>query len=202
MHAVPTLLLRTFASPVELRTPRVLLRQWKDTDLDAWVEMNADAVVRQHFPSVLTRDEALAEADRSRGGVAQRGWGMWALEIPGVHTFAGFVGLNVPRFPAPWQPAVEIGWRLRQDAWHHGFATEAAAGVLEFAFVHLQLPQVIAMSVAPNTPSHGVMERLGMTRDLAADFEHPLAPVGWPLRTHFVHRINTATWDRLHRSAQ
>ena len=66
MHAVPTLMLRTFTAPVELRTPRVLLRQWKDSDIDAWALMNADPAVRRYFPSMLNRADALAEADRIR----------------------------------------------------------------------------------------------------------------------------------------
>ena len=113
MHGVPTLVLRTFTSPIELRTPRVLLRQWKDSDIDAWAAMNADPEVRRFFPAVLNRAEAQAEADRIRASITQRGWGMWALEIPGVHPFSGFVGLSLPGYEAPWMPAVEIGWRQR-----------------------------------------------------------------------------------------
>ena len=69
MH-VPTLMLRTFTAPVELRTPRLLLRQWKDDDLEAWATMNADPAVRRYFPSVLTRTEALGEAGRIRASIA------------------------------------------------------------------------------------------------------------------------------------
>lgn len=186
---VPSLMLRTFAAPIELRTPRVLLRQWKDSDSDAWAAMNADPQVRRYFPAVLSRTEAQAEADRIRSAIAQRGWGMWALEVPGVHSFAGFVGLNVPGFEAPWMPAVEIGWRLACAAWHKGYATEGAAAALNFAFTHLELPQVVAMSVPANAPSHNVMERLGMLRDPGADFDHPRVPIDSPLKRHILHRI-------------
>ena len=116
--------------PVELRTPRLLLRQWKDDDLEAWATMNADPAVRRFFPSVHTHIEALGEAGRIRASITQRGWGMWAVEVPGVHTFAGFVGLNIPGYEAPWMPAVEIGWRLAPAAWHQGYATEGAAAAL------------------------------------------------------------------------
>ena len=60
------LVLKTFAAPVELRTPRVLLRQWKDSDSDAWAAMNADPAVRRYFPTVLSRADAQAEAERIR----------------------------------------------------------------------------------------------------------------------------------------
>ena len=101
MSNVPTLLLRTFVSPVEMRTPRVLLRQWKESDIEVWCEMNADADVRKYFPKINSREDSLAESDRIRTSIRQRGWGMWALEVPGVHPFAGFVGLNAPVLPHP-----------------------------------------------------------------------------------------------------
>ncbi len=196
MPDVSTLLLRTFPSPVELRTPRVLLRQWKDSDAGAWSAMNANPDVRKFFPKLLSADEAASEMSRIRAGIQQRGWGMWAIEIPNIHPFAGFVGLSVPGFEAPWMPAVEVGWRLARDAWHQGYATEGAAAALDFAFAHLQLPQVVAMSVATNTPSHRVMDRLGMVRDAAGDFDHPRVPMDWPLKRHLLHRISPAQWQQ------
>ncbi|MEO7105441.1 MAG: GNAT family N-acetyltransferase [Rhodoferax sp.] len=196
------LMLQTFAAPVELRTPRVLLRQWKDSDIDAWAAMNADPEVRRYFPSVLSRADAQGEADRIRASIAQRGWGMWALEVPGVHPFAGFVGLNLPGYEAPWMPAVEIGWRLAPAAWHKGYATEGAAAALHFAFTQLRLPQVVAMSVPTNGPSHSVMERIGMVRDEAADFDHPRVPDGSPLKRHILHRVTSEQWHRQQATAK
>ncbi len=195
MPGVPTLLLRTFPSPVELRTQRLLLRQWKDSDLDKWCTMNADTEVRKFFPKVLSPDEAQDEMTRMRAGIAQRGWGLWAIEIPGVHPFAGLVGLNIPGYEAPWMPMVEVGWRLSREAWHKGYATEGAAAALNFAFVHLELAQVIAISVTTNTASHNVMERLGMTRDASADFDHPRVPADWPLKRHILHRVARKSWQ-------
>ena len=195
MPAVPTLLLRTFTSPVELRTPRILLRQWKDSDLDKWCVMNADAEVRKFFPKLLTSDEARDEMTRMRAGIAQRGWGLWAAEVPGTHVFIGLIGLNIPSYEAPWMPVVEVGWRLAPEAWHKGYATEGAAAALNFAFAHLELSQVIAISVAPNTSSHNVMTRLGMQRDTAADFDHPRVPPEWPLRRHILHRLPRESWQ-------
>lgn len=195
MPAVASLVLRTFASPVEIRTPRTLLRAWKESDREAWAAMNADDEVRKYFPKVLTPDESDGEFDRLDGGVKQRGWGMWALEIPGAHPFAGFVGLNPPAYQAVWQPAVEIGWRLAQHTWHQGYATEAAHAAMQFAFEHLHLPQVLALSVTTNTPSHKVMDRLGMTRWHGMEFDHPRVPTDWPLKNHIVHRIDCDTWN-------
>lgn len=189
-----TLVYPTFPAPIELRTARVLLRQWKDADFAEYAGLNADAAVRRYFPSVLDKTLSDAEGDRIRGGIAQRGWGMWAMEIPGEIPFAGFVGLNPPMFPAIWQPAVEIGWRLARRAWGKGYATEAAEASLYFAFEHMRLPEVIALSVVSNKPSHAVMERIGMTRWNGMEFDHPRVPADWPLKRHIVHRITMDTW--------
>jgi RimJ/RimL family protein N-acetyltransferase len=194
VNDVPVLVLKTFAAPVELRTPRLLLRQWKDSDVDAWCDMNADAEVRQYFPKVNSREDSIGELDRIRASITQRGWGMWAAEVPGVAPFIGFIGLNAPGFPAPWQPAVEAGWRLKRDAWGKGYATEGARAALKFAFEWLELPEVVALSVTTNTPSHRVMERCGMTPWPGVEFDHPRVPADWPLKRHIVHRVKVADW--------
>lgn len=183
------LVLQTFAAPVELRSARTLLRQWKDDDLPAWCTMNADPRVRRHFPGVLSQSEALAEAGRIRASLAQRGWGVWALELPGRLPFAGFCGLNLPGFDAPFMPAVEIGWRLTPEAWGQGLATEAAAAALAFAFDVLELPQVVSYTVPDNDASRRVMQRLGMQHDAADDFDHPRFAPDHPLCRHVLYRV-------------
>ena len=185
----PALVLPTFPSPRELRTRRTLLRDWRDSDLPAWVEMNADPEVRRWFSSISTADEALAEAGRVRSQIAQRGWGMWALEIPGVLPFAGFVGLHVPTYEAPFMPAVELGWRLPRVAWGQGWASEAAAAAAAFAFEVLQLDALVACTVPGNAPSRRVMQRLGMSHDPADDFDHPRVPSDHPFHRHVLYRL-------------
>jgi len=187
------LALPTFPAPLELHTRRCVLRQWKDSDLAPWAEMNADAEVRRYFPSLLSVEQAGAEAQRCRDAIVQRGWGMWALELPGEFAFAGFVGLNVPHYDAPFVPAVEIGWRLSRAAWGRGYATEAARAALDFAFARLALREVVAIAVPGNDASRRVMHRLGMVRDEAGDFDHPRIEAGHPLRRHVLYRAS-ALW--------
>lgn len=182
------LVLPTFAAPLELHTKRCVLRQWKASDFAPWAEMNADPEVRRYFPYVATEAQAHGEAERCRDALAQRGWGMWALELPGMLPFAGFVGLNVPHYDAPWVPAVEIGWRLARAAWGQGFATEAAQAVLDFGFERLGLSEIVAITVPSNAPSRRVMARLGLQRDEAGDFDHPRVEVGHPMQRHVLYR--------------
>jgi RimJ/RimL family protein N-acetyltransferase len=199
--SVPSLVLPTFAAPMEIRTPRLLLRQWKDSDLDLWCAMNADTEVRKYFPTVHTREEATGEFTRVRASIAQRGWGAWAVEVPGVSPFIGFTGLMVPAFEAPFQPAVEIGWRLAREAWGNGYATEAAIAARDFAFNQLKLDQLIALSVVPNAPSHRVMDRIGMTPWIGMEFDHPRVPTDWPLKRHITHRMTRNEWLNVTNSA-
>lgn len=183
------LVLRTFPHVLELRSPRTLLRAWKDSDLPAWVAMNADPAVRRYFPTLHTEEQALAEAARIRANMAQRGWGVWALQIPGELEFAGFVGLHVPAFDAPFIPAVEMGWRLRREAWGRGWASEAAATAAAFGFDVLGLQELVSYTVPHNEPSRRVMQRIGMSHDVADDFDHPGLDSGHPMRRHVLYRL-------------
>jgi RimJ/RimL family protein N-acetyltransferase len=173
----------------ELRTPRLYLRQWQPADLEPFARMNADSAVMEYFPTLLTREQSDAIVARTEQLFRERGFGLWALEVPGVAPFAGFVGLSVPRFAAHFTPCVEVGWRLAREHWGHGYATEAARAALEFGFGAQRLPEIVAMTVATNQRSRRVMERLGMTRDPVDDFDHPNMTEGHPLLRHVLYRL-------------
>jgi RimJ/RimL family protein N-acetyltransferase len=175
----------------ELKTPRLILRQWRDSDLAPFAELNADPEVMRYFPAVLTRAESDASAERLRAELDEQGWGLWALEVPGVARFIGFVGLDRVRFEAHFTPAIEVGWRLERRSWGRGYATEAARAALRFAFEELRCPEVVSFTALANAPSRRVMERLGMTHDPADDFDHPAVPDG-PLLRHALYRCSTA----------
>jgi RimJ/RimL family protein N-acetyltransferase len=172
----------------ELLTHRLLLRHWRDDDLDAFAKLNADPEVMRYFPAALTRPESDAFAERAQAHIAQHGWGLWAVELLGGEPFIGFVGLAEPRFAAHFTPAVEVGWRLAREQWGHGYATEAARAAVEHGFGVLQLAEIVSFTATTNAPSRRVMERLGMRHDPAEDFEHPLVTPG-PLRRHVLYRL-------------
>jgi ribosomal-protein-alanine N-acetyltransferase len=174
---------------VELRTERLLLRPWRPTDRAPFAALNADPVVREFLPGLLARAESDAAVDRIEAHFAEHGFGLWAVEVPGETDFAGFIGLSVPKFEAHFTPCVEIGWRLAAEHWGRGYASEGARACLAFGFDQLGLPEILAFTVPGNARSRRVMERLGMTRDAAGDFEHPSLPVGHALRRHVLYRI-------------
>src|SRR3954449_4543687 len=101
----------TSAAPT-LRSERLVLRGWREDDLEPFAALNADPRVMEHFPATLTREESDALAARIRDHLAARGFGLWAVEVAGGAPFIGSVGLAVPPFEAPFTPCVEIGWRL------------------------------------------------------------------------------------------
>ena len=194
--------------PIVLRTERTILRTWRETDRTTFAEMNADTAVMEHFPEPLTRAASDELADAIRSGIDERGWGLWALEIPGVVEFAGFVGLNPVRFELPVElverPALEIGWRLVRSTWGHGYASEAAAAALDVAFDRLGRAEVVSFTTPANERSQGVMRKIGLHRDPADDFEHPrMIERGLlAIAPHVLYRITAAEHaeQRHHRS--
>jgi len=177
-----------------IATPRLRLRAWRDEDLPAFAALNADPRVMEHFPAALDRAESDRMAARIREHLAARGFGLWAVEVPGEAAFIGFVGLAVPRFEAHFCPCVEIGWRLAAAHWGRGYATEAASAALDHGFGQLGLAEIVAFTVPANLRSRRVMDRLGMRHAPADDFEHPALPEHHPLRPHVLYRLSRAEW--------
>jgi RimJ/RimL family protein N-acetyltransferase len=173
----------------EFCTARLLLRHWREEDRAPFAEMGADAAVMEHFPALLSRAASDRFVDRVGSLLEGRGWGLWAVEELATGRFIGFTGLHVPDFEAPFLPATEIGWRLRRDAWGHGYATEAARGVLAVAFDDLERDQLVSFTAVPNVRSLAVMRRIGMSTDPSEDFDHPAIAAGSPVRRHVLFRL-------------
>lgn len=176
-----------------LRTERLLLRPWRDDDLEPFAALNANLSVMEHFPSPLCRVESDTLAARLAADLAERGFGYWAVEVPGVAPFIGFVGLGVPSFQAHFTPCVEVGWRLARQHWGRGYASEAARAALRFGFERAVSDEIVAFTTPGNLRSRRLMESLGMVRDPADDFDHPLLEQGHPLRRHVLYRLRRLT---------
>ena len=185
------------AAPL-LTTRRLLLRSWTPTDADALFELSTDRDTMVHFPDLPSREHIDALVSRHTDNLARGRPGLFAVEVRTAHPladeFIGFVGLNEPTWDAPFMPCVEIGWRLRKDAWGHGYATEAARAVLEHAFTILGLDEVVSFTAVPNEPSRAVMRRIGMRHHPDEDFDHPNIATGHPLRRHVLYRLSAEEW--------
>ncbi len=184
----------------ELSTARLKLRHWSDEDVAPFAALNADPRVREFFPKVLTYEESAQSVDFIRDHFTRHGFGMWAVEVIGGARFIGFVGLGISSFEAAFTPCVEIGWRLAFEHWGHGYATEGARAALTCAFESLGLNEVVALTAVGNARSRRVMEKLGMRRNAADDFDHPNITDGHPLRRHVLYRLVRVEWTRRDRS--
>jgi RimJ/RimL family protein N-acetyltransferase len=176
-------------APSELRAERLVLRRWRTSDRAPFAALNADPLVMEYYPSTLTALESDALVDRIEETFVADHLGLWAVEIPGVVQFAGYVGLWPARFPAPFTPAIEVGWRLARSHWGCGYATEAARLAVADGFERLGLSEIVSFTAAINERSRRVMERLGMSHDPGEDFDHPNVQVGHPLRRHVLYRL-------------
>lgn len=185
---------------IEIRTARVLLRGWRNDDRLPYAALNGDERVMEHFPSRLTGEQSDAMVDRMSDMLEERGWGLWAAERLDTRQFIGFVGLSAPTWHVDGlTPCIEVGWRLAQQHWGHGFAPEAASAVLDHvfghAFEHLPLlgDEVVSFTTTGNVNSQRVMQKIGMHLDPSREFDHPMTP-GWVGQRHVVYRIDRPTW--------
>jgi RimJ/RimL family protein N-acetyltransferase len=182
----------------ELRTDRLLLRRWRDSDRAPFAALNADPVVMEHLPGPMTRARSDEFVDRIEAWFDDNGWGLWAVEVPGVAPFIGFTGL--------WSAAhvtgdeMETGWRLSAHAWGRGYAPEAATAALRFAFTVLARPEVVSFTSVGNTNSQRVMQKIGLRRRPDRDFDHPgVDPAAHPhLVRHVVHAASAEEWTDEH----
>jgi RimJ/RimL family protein N-acetyltransferase len=176
----------------EIRTARLLMRRWRDSDRAPFAELNADPDVMRHFPAPLDRAASDAFVDRIEARFEEQGYGLWALEVVEGPRFVGFTGLNPMPEGVPGAGGVEVGWRLARSAWGHGYATEAAWAALEVAGA-VGLPEVWSMTAVTTPPSQAVMRRIGLRRH--GTFEHPGVPVGHPVRPLVVYRGGRRDWS-------
>jgi len=164
--------------------------------------MNLDPRVMEYLLPIDSHEASDAVVDKLEAKFDRQGFGIWAVEVPGVAPFIGFVGLNIPSFTAAFTPCVEIAWRLAFDYWNQGFATEAARVAVGYGFEKVGLSEIVAFTAPANVRSRRVMEKLGMTYNPADDFDYPGIPDGHPLRRHVLYRLVGATKNRTRRHKQ
>lgn len=183
------------SQPIEFDTARLRLRQWLPSDRQPFAKMSADPKVMEFFPALMDRQTSDTMADRCQALIAERGWGLWVAERKDDAQFIGFVGLHIPTVDLPFNPCVEIGWRIAAEFWRQGYATEAALGALAVGFERLELPEIVSFTALINHRSQAVMERLGMRRS-SEHFIHPAVDVNSPLAKHCLYNLSREQWIR------
>jgi RimJ/RimL family protein N-acetyltransferase len=171
----------------EVRSDRLLMRRWRESDLAPFAALNADPDTLRFFPETLDRAASDAFVARIEARFEEQGYGLWALEVTATGEFIGYTGLNPLPDGVPGAGGMEVGWRLARHAWHHGYATEAARAAVGVAFDGAGLAELWSMTAVLNEPSQAVMRRIGMAE--VARFDHPGIPAGHPLRPHVTYHL-------------
>ena len=177
---------------VTLATERLILRPWRDEDLDPLFAINGDPESMRYFAATMTRAESDAWAARMRAHFAEHGWGFWVVAEVATGDFVGVVGLMTIPWQAAFTPAVEIGWRIGARFRRLGYAAEAARAALGFGFATLGLEKIVAFTVPGNAASWKLMEKLGMRH--VGEFDHPRLPEGHHYQRHLLYRLDQAGW--------
>ena len=151
-------------------TDRLILRDWREEDWPRfWEGANTPAVMRW-LGGVCDADKRAGAQDRLLGYQRDHGHTFWVVERKADGAILGFCGLKRCNQAGGPQGMMEVGWRLREDAWGQGYAREAATASLDLAFKRFGADEVVALTVARNTASWGLMKRLGMQRREDLDF--------------------------------
>lgn len=176
-----------------IKTKRLILRDWQEDDLKAFVRMNQDPDVRRYFPSLSTPKESIHYAKEAQKSIEDRGFGLFAVERRDTNEFIGFTGIHVleadDSLDFDFLPCIEMGWRFAKKHWNQGFATEAARGVLKFVERQTDIKEVYAFTAIRNIPSINIMEKLEM--EYLQTFNHPDIIDGHSLKPHVLFKIST-----------
>ena len=116
-----------------LRTDRLKIRQWEEKDILPFTRMNQNTEVMRHFPSLLSAADSLKSVERYARSIEALGYGYFAIERLEEGDFIGFIGFMDQTYESPFTPAIDIGWRLKPEAWGKGYATEGALACIRFA---------------------------------------------------------------------
>lgn len=175
------------------RTERLVLRDWRNEDWEPfWRHTNTPAVMRW-LGGVLGEQGMVAAQERLLSYTGDHGHTFWAVERADDGEILGFCGLKRCNQKGGPIGMMEVGWRLREDAWGKGYAKEAAIASLDLAFSRFDADEVVALTVNGNTGSWGLMERLGMRRRKDLDFEDATWDTEDPVM--IVYSIDRADWE-------
>ncbi len=173
---------------IYFETKRLVFRDWNVQDLYEFQIMNKDSRVMKYFPKLLSEEETTAFYNRIIADFTNCGYGLYAVEAKDNNSFIGFIGFHQASFEASFTPCIEIGWRLKYEAWGKGYATEGAEACLRYGFERLKFNKIYSFTAKINNPSENVMKKIGMVKVM--EFEHPKVPEGSSLRKHVLYSTN------------
>jgi RimJ/RimL family protein N-acetyltransferase len=181
---------------MQIETERLILRPFTMDDLEAYAALNADPDVMRFYPAPYSKAQSQQHIEVFAQRWRDDGFAFSAVVDKHTDQVLGLAGLSLFRMELPFTPVAEIGWRLIPSAWGKGLASEAARAWLDFGFKNRGLDEIVCFTAVPNTPSQRVMQRIGMARHAAYDFDMPSIPEGHVLRPHVVYRMTSEMFDQ------
>jgi ribosomal-protein-alanine N-acetyltransferase len=170
-----------------IETPRLTLRTWKVSDIDALHGIHADPEVAYWLAGALSREQIEASVHAMIEHNSEHDWGVFAVCLKDG-SLIGAAGLQRVK---PFMPfsGIEATWRLASSRWGAGYITEAMRPIIEDGFERLAIDEIVTFTSQSNLKSQAVMKRLGFVADSALDFDHPKLPESHPLRRHVFFRL-------------
>ncbi|WP_342527317.1 GNAT family N-acetyltransferase [Chryseomicrobium sp. FSL W7-1435] len=179
---------------IYIETPRLKLRDWKDSDLEPFQYLNADEKVMRFFPKALSKKESDVFCQAIIAEIKECGFGLYAVEMKETKEFIGFIGFHRATFESDFTPCIEIGWRLKKEAWGKGYATEGAKACLEYGFEELGFDEIFSLTADINEPSKQVMRKIGL--EFVKKFDHPRVDPKSMLRKHVLYYVQRNVWQK------
>lgn len=173
---------------VYFETQRLVFRDWNEQDLHELRIINKDTRVMKYFTKILTEEETDRFYNIIQDEFINYEYGLYAVEMK-HNSFIGFIGFHRANFNSQFTPCVEIGWRLKYEAWGYGLAREGAKACLKYGFETLGFNKIYSFTSKLNVQSENVMKKIGMVKEM--EFEHPNIIEGNRLRTHVLYSINS-----------
>jgi [ribosomal protein S5]-alanine N-acetyltransferase len=156
---------------MQIKTERLVLREFQWSDVDALAPILADSLVMEFSPTgVLSIAQTQAKIEGFIACYKEHGFGKWAVVLKESDRLIGYCGIAVEQIDH--QPEKELGYRLDSKVWGQGLATEAAIAALQYGFNALKLPYVLGIVESANTASVRVLEKTGMCFDRTTIFHH------------------------------
>ena len=147
------------------KSERLGFRNLRNEDLEEFAKLNSDEEVMEHFPKILSKKEVEKFIEKLRNHYAKNGYTYYATEILETKEFIGMIGLAFQEYKTNFTPAIDIGWRLKRNAWGKGYATEALAETVDFIFNELNKRRIVTSIDPRNIKSIELMQRLGFRKE-------------------------------------
>lgn len=160
-------------------TERLVLRSWREEDFFDFAKLNADPLVMRFEPSLITPEDSFDLARKISNQLNQDGWGLWAVSLPGIKPFIGFIGVEYLLLPFETTPVINLNCRLARDFWGMGYATEGAHEVIEQVRKEQHVDQLVGVCAKDNRRACRLFQRLGFILKPEWQFVHPLTDASY-----------------------